>query len=614
MQAPSTRFPLGVYVGNPGGTDVALEATFISQYNSFVVGMGGAHPMFMNTFTDYFQDPSQWVSNANYAASTWTMTGSSVVGAGSGVTPVVGVPLASNAGGGANSDTFFQQIISGKYDAVYKGVVDAWANAGYSTVQFRLGYEFNGGYEPWSPSASSNPSANADFVAAFQRIANLIHAESATKGMTGQVVWNTADINNNGVDPTKLYPGDNYVDIMSTDTYSPLYPNDYTDWSTGGTKQISAASWGANAVDRAHFWQYTNGTQYNPTPGLGSTGWSFQNAVDFALLHNKPLSVSEAGSGRAASAIGPSDDPAFADWLAGALTQAQNKGVHIQNVNIWDITLGDGDWNFSNGSKPLAAASWAANFGATSNQSGLPINTVTIGSGPDRLVLQMSEDAWNGDAQFTVQVDGKQIGDTQTATAFHSAGQTQALTVLGTFAGAHTATVTFLNDAYGGTSSTDRNLYVNSASFNGATISGASLTEYSAGAQSFSFTGPTPASTSINAMTIGSGSDRLVLQMSEDAWNGDAQFTVQVDGKQIGDTQTATAFHSAGQTQALTVLGTFAGAHTATVTFLNDAYGGTSSTDRNLYVNSASFNGATISGASLTEYSAGPQSFGFHTT
>ena len=117
-----------------------------------------------------------------------------------------------------------------------------------------------------------------------------------------------------------------------------------------------------------------------------------------------------------------------------------------------------------------------------------------------------------------------------------------------------------------------------------------------------------PASTT----TIGSGSDRLILQMSEDAWNGDAQFTIQVDGKQIGDTQTATAFHSAGQTQALTVLGTFAGAHTATVTFLNDAYGGTSSTDRNLYVNSASFNGANVSGASLTEYSAGPQSFGFH--
>ena len=241
-------------------------------------------------------------------------------------------------------------------------------------------------------------------------------------------------------------------------------------------------------------------------------------------------------------------------------------------------------------------------------------STTTIGSGSDRLILQVSEDAWNGDAQFTIQVDGKQIGDTQTATAFHSAGQEQAFTVLGNFAGAHTATVTFLNDAYGGTSSTDRNLYVDGASFNGAAVSDASLTEYSAGSQNFRFTGPAPALASITATTIGSGSDRLILQVSEDAWNGDAQFTIQVDGKQIGDTQTATAFHSAGQEQAFTVLGNFAGAHTASLTFLNDAYGGTSSTDRNLYVDSASFNGTAVSGASLTEYSAGPQSFGFHST
>ena len=110
----STRFPLGVYVGNPGGTDATQEASFTSQYNAFVADMGGASPQFMDTFTDYTQDPSQWASNATYAASTWTLTGSSVVGPGSGVTPVVGVPLASSAGGWANVDTFYQQIIAGQ--------------------------------------------------------------------------------------------------------------------------------------------------------------------------------------------------------------------------------------------------------------------------------------------------------------------------------------------------------------------------------------------------------------------------------------------------------------------------------------------------------------------
>lgn len=613
MATASTKFPLGIYVGNPGGSNVAQENAFESQFNAFVADMGGARPTFMDAYTDFTQDPSQWASNAQYGAWTFTQTGSAFAGPGSGMTPVVGVPLASNAGGWSNVDTFYKQIIAGQYDGDYKGIVDAWAKAGYGTVQFRIAYEFNGSFMPWSPGNSSSPTAAADFVAAFQHVATLIHTESAVDGIKGQVVWNPADINNNGVDPTTLYAGDKYVDIISTDTYSPLYPNDYTDWSGGTTKQLTPAAWGANAADRAHFWQYTNGTQYNPTPALGSPGWSFQDAVNFALLHNKPLSVSEAGSGPApSSSIGPSDDPAFPQWLAGALAQAQAQGVTIQNVNIWDTTESDGDWNFTNGSKPLAAAAWGADFGAASGAAAAagPV-PVTLGTGPDSLVLQVSEDAWSGDAQFTIAVDGKQVGGTQTTTAARAAGQAQAFTVLGTFApGNHTATVTFVNDAYGGSAAQDRNLYVGGATVDGAVVSGASLAEYSNGTQAFGFQGAGAATPA--AVTIGSGSDSLVLLVSEDAWNGDAQFTIAVDGKAIGGTQTVIASHGAGQTQAFTVLGAFgAGSHTATVAFLNDAYGGTASQDRNLYVAGAKIDGVTVPGAVLTELSNGAQAFGF---
>ena len=114
-------------------------------------------------------------------------------------------------------------------------------------------------------------------------------------------------------------------------------------------------------------------------------------------------------------------------------------------------------------------------------------------------------------------------------------------------------------------------------------------------------------------VTIGSGPDTLALQVSEDAWNGNAQFTVSVDGRQIGGTLTATASHAAGQTQIFNVLGTFAaGSHTATVNFLNDAYGGTPATDRNLYVTGATIDNSVVSGATLSEGSAGPATFHFH--
>jgi hypothetical protein len=45
------------------------------------------------------------------------------------------------------------------------------------------------------------------------------------------------------------------------------------------------------------------------------------------------------------------------------------------------------------------------------------------------------------------------------------------------------------------------------------------------------------------------------------------------------------------------------------VDYLNDAYGGSSSTDRNLFITGASYDGTTISKATLSLYTAGSQSF-----
>src|SRR6185312_16231680 len=77
---------------------------------------------------------------------------------------------------------------------------------------------------------------------------------------------------------------------------------------------------------------------------------------------------------------------------------------------------------------------------------------------------------------------------------------------------------------------------------------------------------------------IGSGSDQLKLSISEDAYNGDVQYEVFVDGTQVGGIKTAHASHAAGQSDQLTVLGNWgSGPHDASIVFLNDAYNGTSS-------------------------------------
>jgi hypothetical protein len=224
---------------------------------------------------------------------------------------------------------------------------------------------------------------------------------------------------------------------------------------------------------------------------------------------------------------------------------------------------------------------------------------VTLGTGVDVLALSMSEDAWQGDAQFTVTVDGKQVGGVQTATATHATGESQAVGVAGSFAaGSHSVSVNFLNDAWGGTAATDRNLYVDKATLDGTTVAGSKMTLMQSGSSGFTFGSPAT-----------SGADTLVLQVSEDAWQGDAQFAVTVDGAQQG-AFTATASHAAGAVQAISLTGGWgAGAHSVGVAFLNDAYGGTAATDRNLYVNGISYDGAAVGGASAALLSNGVASF-----
>ena len=65
-------------------------------------------------------------------------------------------------------------------------------------------------------------------------------------------------------------------------------------------------------------------------------------------------------------------------------------------------------------------------------------------------MLAMSEDPYQTDAQFTVTVDGKQVGGTLATSAIEWEGQTQQFVLHGSWGnGPHTVTIVFLNDAIG---------------------------------------------------------------------------------------------------------------------------------------------------------------------
>ena len=139
---------------------------------------------------------------------------------------------------------------------------------------------------------------------------------------------------------------------------------------------------------------------------------------------------------------------------------------------------------------------------------------------------------------------------------------------------------------------TDRNLYLDSATVNGVTVSGRGVAAVGRDGQ---------LQLHRQQPDQRSSTSSLVLNVSEDAYQGDAQMLVSVDG-QIQGYYTVTASHAAGKTQAITIsnIPESFNAHDIAVSFVNDAYGGSASPDRNLYVNSMQFDGQAVAGGSAT--------------
>jgi Ca-dependent carbohydrate-binding module xylan-binding len=125
--------------------------------------------------------------------------------------------------------------------------------------------------------------------------------------------------------------------------------------------------------------------------------------------------------------------------------------------------------------------------------------------------LRVSEDAYNGDAQFIARVDGTQLGGIQTAYVLHSSDDANIFTFAGNWSASatHQVQIQFVNDAYGGSPTMDRNLYVNSIAFNGVTEAATAASLFSNETSNFTVGGTTAAADG--------PADTLTVHLAEDA-------------------------------------------------------------------------------------------------
>lgn len=348
--------------------------------------------------------------------------------------------------------------------------------------------------------------------------------------------------------------------------------------------------------------------------------------------------------------------------------------------------------------------------------------TQTFGVGSDVLVLKVAQDYFRQDAQFTVSVDGKQVGGTYTVSSLYGSEGVDTLTLLGNWgSSAHTVAINYLNDQYDKATGQDANLAIMGASFNGVdfvskvnklwssgnynfttpaltadfvnnlagtngadnisgrtgkdvitggygddTLTGGgghdvfamkrghgrdTITDFAASgadsdviqlsgymlssfddlkgrmaqsgrdvllrldnnnlitlknvdmktltAANFEFINPLAKQLGAN-LSAGTGNDTLVLKVAQDLVLGaNAQYTVAVDGVQVGGTFSASAVRGSGEQDTLTLRGNWgAGNHSVSITFLNDAFNPLTLEDRNLGVEGVKLNGVDVSGAS----------------
>jgi uncharacterized protein YccT (UPF0319 family) len=216
--------------------------------------------------------------------------------------------------------------------------------------------------------------------------------------------------------------------------------------ASGAWYQAANGSWSALAANP------------NPAPSPAPTPVPSPNGTTITSASGKPIIDQSGNSWSLVQSATASQ----------GLQIACNGQVDQSTYNVAALEIVNGNIvqeNASGAWYQAANGSWTALAG---NPNPAPTVPSVAPGGSDTLVLKVSEDAYKGDAQFTVSVDGKQLGGTFTATAPHSSGATQDFTFKGDFgSGPHKVAVSFVNDLNGGSPSLDRNLYVNDVVYNG---------------------------------------------------------------------------------------------------------------------------------------------------
>ncbi len=329
---------LGFYPGYANLSQLTSLQTWLGRDTSYLVQFGDI------------------ASPTNFMASVW----GEVVKAGelqtiaSKTNLVESVPLAfgsfvdaSTATGQATARAQLQATVNGANDVGYRVAAQYLRDGGYGDAVIRLGWEFDGGWMPWSSNGNQ-----ALWVSAFRHVVGVFRSISPSFRFdwTGDPGWMQGQIG--------AYPGDAYVDIIGMDLYD---------------KGLGVA------------WNSTTKTWVDPAAAFATEIPSLTFQRDFAIAHGKQVSYPEwalASGGTEAPNSAGNDDPTFIqgmyDWMNGLPSTGPASLAYHSYFN--EDTSNDGYHKLSH--FPNAQARFKALFGPTSTTATVAPTTTTATVAP----------------------------------------------------------------------------------------------------------------------------------------------------------------------------------------------------------------------------------------
>lgn len=193
--------------------------------------------------------------------------------------------------------TALANVAAGEFNSYFTTIGEKIRDLGFIRAIWRIGWEFNGDWYPWS---ARNVEGN--YIGAFRQIVNTARA---VPGTYFEFLWNPDKkagryALSTYADPTDCYPGDGYVDYIGVDAY-----NGWVNGSNAPTKNANGTGGSVAAGDfpypiptQAARWRNellgeATGNQLNGTSKPFCLNW---NAA-FAAEHGKRIIIPEWGTG-----------------------------------------------------------------------------------------------------------------------------------------------------------------------------------------------------------------------------------------------------------------------------------------------------------------------------